>query len=958
LSQIRAQAKEKEMRPASHRPAVFSLACVLLALLPRPGSAAEPALDDGELPRLPALGLDEALASIALAPGLRLEVAAAEPEVVDPIAICFDEAGALYVVEMRDYSERRAEKLSRVKKLTDRDGDGRFESATVFLDGLAWATGITCWNGGILVAASPDIVYAKDTSGDGVADERRVVLTGFGDGRASLNVQALVNSLTFGPDNRIWGATAGNGGIVAGVRLDGADFSFDPATCELTAESGTAQYGLTFDAAGRRFVCSNSHHLQWVARERTDAANPLARPEHPLVDIPVDGPAAEVFRLSPEEPWRVVRTRWRASGVMAGIVEGGGRASGYFTSASGLACYTGDLLPALVGQVFVGDVGSNLVHRKRLRETPDGPVAERDPAEARSEFLASRDTWFRPVACANGPDGALYVVDMYREVIEHPDSLPPMLKSRLDLNSGNDRGRLYRIVPEGAAPRRRHDLGGLDSAALAALTGHANGWHRTTARRLLVERRDLNAVPILRTVSGVDALATLDGLGAVAVEDLRRALRSGDEAVMPLALRLLGPRPADAAALAPELSRLSDHPAAAVRRQWALTLGRLPLADRTASLVRLWNHPPCPPRLREAIRLAVTSGGDALALLRALPEPDAELIAMIGRSREAAVVNEAADWLRDRLAEQPERLFALTAALDDRAAAHRLIDPARRCLLDAQATVEARAAAAGLLARDGRPLATAALEQAFFDPAAPDPVRLAAWPAVGEARAAAVWAVWPRLSAALRGSVLERAVAGAGWHRPLLEAVAAGRIGALELTAAQAQHLRRAADPDVQALALAALGPPPPDRQEAIAARLPALKLTGDAAVGETVFRQRCLTCHRLGTEGADVGPERVTFRNLGKPTLLASVLDPNREVAPRFLAAAVTTTTGETWQGLLLRDAPDGVTLRLVGGREVEIKRPEVATFERLTRSLMPEGLETGLTDAELAGLLEFLVR
>ena len=436
-----------------------------------------------------------------VARGFRLELAASEPEVVDPVAIAFDENGALFVVEMRDYSERRAERLSRVRRLTDEDGDGRFEKATVFLDDLAWATGIVCSQGGVIVAASPDLIYARDTNGDGVADERRVVLTGFGEGMAKLNVQALVNSLTFGPDNRIWGATAGNGGRVNGVRIDGADFSFDPATFAFTAETGTAQFGLTFDAGGRRFVCSNSSHLRWVALERRYVAGRLCRPEKPLVDIPVDGPAAEVFRTSPEEPWRVVRTRWRASGAVAGIVEGGGRASGYFTSASGLVVYTGDLMPALTGQVFVGDVGSNLVHRKHLRETDDGPVAERDPSEAASEFLTSRDTWFRPVACANGPDGALYVIDMYREVIEHPDSLPPGLKRRIDLNSGNDRGRIYRIVPDHGAPRRRNNLGALDAAALAALTAHPNGWHRVTARRLLVERKhDLAAAPVLRSI--------------------------------------------------------------------------------------------------------------------------------------------------------------------------------------------------------------------------------------------------------------------------------------------------------------------------------------------------------------------------------------------------------------------------------------------------------------------------
>lgn len=930
---------------------------VAAGLLATPAPATEPVIDVQDLPRLPPLDIDQARASFTLAPGYRLELAAAEPEITDPVALSFDADGALYVVEMRDYSERRAEKLSRIKRLTDRDGDGRFETATVFLDGLAWATGIICAQDGVFVAASPDILFARDTDGDGIADEQRVVLTGFAGGRAAPNVQALVNSLTFGPDNRIWGATAGNGGTVNGISLEGSDFSFDPRSLALTAESGTAQYGLTFDAAGRRFVCSNSRHLQWVALEHPHTTNTLARPAHPLVDIPIDGPAAEVFRLSPEEPWRVVRTHWRASGVMAGIVEGGGRASGYFTSASGLTVYTGDLLPSLAGQVFVGDVGSNLVHRKHLRETDDGPVAERDPSETRSEFLASTDTWFRPVACTNGPDGALWIIDMYREVIEHPDSLPPILKQHLDLNSGHDRGRLYRVVPANNEPRRRVSLASLDPKALAALTTHPNGWHRTTARRLLIERHATTAIPVLRSLPGSEALATLDGLGALTADDLRRALASPDPSMVSLGLRLVETRPAIATDLTAELAVLTDHPSATVRRHWALTLGQIPWKRKIDHLARLWNHPHATPRLHEAVRLALRSGAEALELLRALPEPDTSLVALIGRSGESAVITETAAWLRATPNGNPARLFSLTTALNDRAATARIADAAAQILANPAADPETRLAAATALTRHQDDATTTLLTTTFLNPATPPPLRAAAWPAVDPARATEVWAAWPGLTASLRSLVLDRAIAQPAWHRSLLDALAAGHLSPREITTAQARQLRATPDPALAALALVTLGPPPPDRQAAIAARLPALQLAGDRQNGESIFRQRCLSCHRHGTEGAEVGPDRVTFRNLGKPTLLASLLDPNREVAPRYFAASVTTTTGEIRQGLLVRDDPASVTLRLVGGQEIDIPRPDITSFERLTQSLMPEGLETGLTDPELASLLEFLI-
>jgi len=159
----------------------------------------------------------------------------------------------------------------------------------------------------------------------------------------------------------------------------------------------------------------------------------------------------------------MVRTRWRASGLVPGLVEGGGRCSGYFTSASGVHIASG---LTCRGCAFTGDVGSNLVHRKVITWTLQCPVTRPADDEQRSEFLAGSDNWFRPVACTTRPDGGLYLVDMHREFIEHPDSLPPAIKQHMDLNSGNDRGRLWRVVPDGFQRHPWPCLGQLDTAAL------------------------------------------------------------------------------------------------------------------------------------------------------------------------------------------------------------------------------------------------------------------------------------------------------------------------------------------------------------------------------------------------------------------------------------------------------------------------------------------------------------
>ncbi|MGH8247377.1 MAG: PVC-type heme-binding CxxCH protein, partial [Gammaproteobacteria bacterium] len=345
----------------------FNCHCGMLALGLSRLLAAEPDVVASQLPRVPPTPPEQALGAFKIKSGFRLELVAAEPLVVDPIAMSFDEDGRLYVVEMRDYSERRPERLGRIRRLEDLDGDGHFEKSTVFADGLPWPTAVTCWAGGVFVGATPDILWMKDTNGDGVADEREIIFTGFAADYAPfetnrLNVQALMNSFQWSLDNRIHGATSFSGGKVklvdtpfvrawlkrAGVSpspggegrgeggptpsrsatsrsqlstlnspldLRGRDFSFDPRTLEIRAESGGGQHGMSFDNRGGKFVCGNSDHIQQIVYEdRYAARNPYYTMPSPRVSIAADGPAAVVFRISPDEPWRVLRTQWRVAG--------------------------------------------------------------------------------------------------------------------------------------------------------------------------------------------------------------------------------------------------------------------------------------------------------------------------------------------------------------------------------------------------------------------------------------------------------------------------------------------------------------------------------------------------------------------------------------------------------------------------------------------------------------------
>jgi putative membrane-bound dehydrogenase-like protein len=236
-------------------------------------AADAPSLAPKDLPRIAPVEATNALKTFQIKKGFHLELLAAEPLVMDPIAMSFDENGRLFVVEMRDYSEMRDvhPHLGRIRMLEDTNGDGVFDKATLYADDLPWPTSVMCYDGGIFVAASPDILYFKDTDGDGKADLRKTAFTGFGAGKGDkLNVQALLNGLTWGLDNRIHGQTSSNGGrVVPGdqpdakpLDLNGRDFYFNPRTMLMEAETGGGQYGMCFDDRGRRFVCSNSHHIQ------------------------------------------------------------------------------------------------------------------------------------------------------------------------------------------------------------------------------------------------------------------------------------------------------------------------------------------------------------------------------------------------------------------------------------------------------------------------------------------------------------------------------------------------------------------------------------------------------------------------------------------------------------------------------------------------------------------------
>lgn len=592
-----------------------------------------------ELPRIAATAASEALATFDVADGFRMQLIASEPLIANPVAMQWDASGALYVCEMRGYSEDRDAGISRIARLHDIDGDGIYDQRTTFADGLLWPTALFPYDGGLFVGDAPDIWYFKDTDGDGVADLKQRVLTGFG----TSNVQGLLNSFRWGLDNRIHIACSSVGGEIRnphapsdqpGLNIRGRDLALDPKTYRFEPTSGAAQHGTSFDDWGRKFASSNSDHIQQVMyRDRDVAANPYYSPPPSRISIAADGPQAEVYRTSPVEPWRQVRTRLRVSGLASGPIEGGGRAAGYFTGATGLTIYRGDAWPSKWrGTAIVGDVGGNLIHRKRLDKNGLEFIAHR--IDDHSELVTSTDIWFRPAQFANAPDGSLHVIDVYLEVIEHPASLPPEIKKHLDLTSGRNRGRLYRIVPDNFHPRKLSDLGLMSTAQLCALLSDPNAWHRETASRLLYERQDLSAVPFLRSMvpnaesalGRMHAMYALDGMQKLNIETMVAGLSDPDAHVRRHAVRLSRTNQTDPE-IRDRLNELTSDPSMDVRYELAFALADAGPEDRLSGLVSILRRNPADRWIQAAVQTAI---GDQAESLAENLQSDAQLAEQVG----------------------------------------------------------------------------------------------------------------------------------------------------------------------------------------------------------------------------------------------------------------------------------------------------------------------------------------
>ena len=534
----------------------------------------------------PPLSPAAALETFYMPPGYSVELVASEPLVQDPVAIDWDPAGRLWVVEMAGYMRNVSganarDPVGRVIVLQDANGDGRMDTRTVFADGLVLARAVKVLDRGVLVGEPPNVWLMRDTDNDLRMDTKELVTSQYG--RLETDPQNNANGFYWALDT--WMHVAAH---EIALRLKNGTF-------EVRSTLRRGQWGVTQDDAGRVYRNTNESALHVdLVPTAAYARNPnLLRTRGSYERLADGNPELNVT-------WPVRPTPATNRAYQAGILRADGTLA-RFTAVCAPVVYRGDRLPAdLYGNVFVAEPAANLVSRIVLNE--DATTLRARKAYDQGEFLASTDERFRPVYLSNAPDGTLYVVDMYRGILEDRLSMTEYLRDQIlarKLEQPIGLGRIYRVVHEStrrSTAKAPATLSSASPAQLVAALAHPNGWWRDTAQRLLVERRPAAVVPALVKLAefGADwrvrlhALWTLDGIDAVAPATVARALGHASPYVRAAAIRLaerwLGEanHPIRSAVL-----KRSDDADAGVRRQLAASLGALPSRERDVAVASL-----------------------------------------------------------------------------------------------------------------------------------------------------------------------------------------------------------------------------------------------------------------------------------------------------------------------------------------------------------------------------------
>jgi putative membrane-bound dehydrogenase-like protein len=959
----------------------------------------------------PALAPPEAQQRFSVPPGFEVRLFAAEPAVVNPVAMTWDERGRLWVVELYEYpmgATPGQTPRDRIKILEDTNADGRADRVHVWADGLNLATGILLGDGGAYVGQAPHLLFLQDTTGDDRADRREVLMTGFG----LQDRHELLNGFAWGPDGWLYlthGVFTYSTVRQAedpeddGVEMNAALARYHPRTqrFEVFADGTSNPWGVDFDRAGNAFVSACViDHLFHLA------------------------PGGIYVRQAgaPTFPY--------AYQLLPSIVDHRHHMAAY----AGVQVYQGDQYPAEYrGTIFMGNIHDNAVHQDRL--TPNGSSFT---ASFIQDFLRANDPWFRPVSVQVGPDGALWVMDWHDKY--------PCYQNALADPGGVDRehGRIWRVVYVGDQPgkpipsRPQLDMNLTQSTPteLVTLLEHPNAWHRRIAQRLLSERRPPGVRPALEQRfrhSGpleprLAALWTLHGADWLDETLLDHAITDPEPAIRAWAARLTGEQGQSSASAMSRLRTLAADPDPTVRmaaatavRQFvsgALTVNtppRAPSADIGPILDTLIRHSADAddPLLPFMIWMAAEPGvarNPALAL-RWLLEQGHQTLPLSGQLagktlRRIADMNEPdrLDAAVEFIAAAADRSPQLASAAIDgllQGLEGRLLLPAtdpsqvlERLAFLGHPDLSARARQLGTLWGD-----TAAVQatlQLIANPSAPlndrrravqtartirnDEARDALLALVanrppelllvdaiqalgdlgGDATGQRLLAHWTEWTPAARRAAAETAATRPRWALALLALVNESVIAPGDLPATVVRSLTQSKDNAVRARAAETIGryrESTPDKLALIEEkRLVALRGEPDLARGREITEQLCLVCHKFHGEGMEVGPDLTGVGRSTLDTLLAHIIDPNQVIGIGYENVEVETSDDRVVSGRLIEETDSLVRLLVIGGREEVIARSDIEFFHVSDLSVMPEGLEQ-IPDDDFRDMIWYLL-
>ncbi len=947
--------------------------------------------------------------SFLLHPDFEIELVASEPLIFDPVDLEFDEYGDAYVLQMPGYPKGVDE--SSIVKLIDLDADGIYEEKVIYAENLAQASSIMPYKKGFLVAAPPDLLYLLDTDGDGIADQRHVLMSGYSDG----NLQHNFNGLTYGLDHWIYLANGGNGGSAhwpeisdSVLRIGGSDFRIQPDKLlfEITGRS-SGGFELAMDEWGHFFGTHNLHHISTIVFPDPYIVGLNLTPRHTLLNISdhEENGLARVYPIGEQET-RVNHPEQ----------------SGYFSGACGITYYGGGVFSGeFAGNIFVNDVVLNLVHRDVVQTKGVSHSASR--GRTGTDFLASGDRSFRPVNSAVGPDGALYIVDMYRAVIEHPEWIPDELEVKMDLDAGKDKGRIYRITQKGRSllTWQRPE----DAEAMVNLLTHPNQWQRMTAHRLIAENRDMGLRDRLiqefdRSKDSRTRIHILYSLRELEVDLqalLLPCLIDPVPQVRQHGLRLSEMYLAGNPDLMEIVLSMTVDKDPAVQMQSALTLSTL---DSTFSSVVIEAlRPMVKTRIEDpymrmawmaaakydplrfarilneegvlsmegviplvemlASRLAQTGTTkeqqDLIGIFRGRDPHHAKLVASLLHSLSIAGLGsnseERLSWAQFLNQLESERDLQVIGAawklrnslgLPPPVSSESIVSLALSNIRKSDVTEAQVVESLHLLAYAEADTVISEI-LTYVDARRPIKIQQAALDVLLGYNDVKVVARlvenWSGLSPSLRKRVTDALIYNADNHEILFASLENGDLNMSEFNFDLERRRRLLNSKDEKTRNRAATlfsDAGVVQRKDAIDKMRPALSMVGNTVAGKKIYEIQCATCHRFGNMGQNVGPDLSEISRKSKETLLHDILDPNAASDPEFINHIVDMNDGQVYSGIVEDETDDAIFIKMMGGAEITLAKSQIKNLQSTGLSLMPEGLEGNITVSEMADLLAFL--